>query len=272
MLPDINIFGKIISFYTLSALVGILVVLAFQQLYTKRKGYDEVFMLFILLFSSIGVFIGGHILYAITMNEYIRLFFLNINEIKNIKELFSWILTIFGGSVFYGGLLGGIFVAFLFIRKKKFDVDPYIGIGTICIPLFHTFGRIGCFLSGCCYGIESKFGFYFNYYNAPGCQGISRFPVQLVEAFFNFVIFIVLFKLFDREKVSGKMALIYYLLMYSIVRFSLEFLRGDLYRGFIGVFSTSQFISLLIFTITITIIVVRYYKNKNAEILSLSKE
>lgn len=263
MLPDIDLFGKRITLYAICSLIGILVVFAFHQIYTKKKGHNEIFMLFVLLFASIGVFIGGHILYAITMSKYIVAFFQNVKQMKTFEEVLKWLITIFGGSVFYGGLIGGIVVAYFHLRKQKFDVDPYIGIGTLCIPLFHFFGRIGCFLSGCCYGIESKFGFYFKYSSAPGCQGVRRFPVQLLEAFILLIIFGILFYLYDRKKKSGKSIFILYLLLYSFSRFFIEFLRGDEYRGFVGILSTSQFISVIIFSLVIIYLIISKIKIKH---------
>ena len=85
------------------------------------------------------------------------------------------------------------------MRKKKFDLDPYIGIGALCIPLFHAFGRIGCFLSGCCYGIETTFGIDLKYSPVPGCSGVLRFPVQLIESGCNFIIFFLLLFLFNKK-------------------------------------------------------------------------
>ncbi len=262
MLPDINLFGKNISFYAISALIGFLVVFAFHQIYCKKKGYDEIFMLFLLLFSMIGVIIGGHLLYAITMHEYIVAFFRNINSMNSFKTVLDYLITIFGGNVFYGGLLGGIFAAAIYLRKRKFNADSYIGVGTLCIPLFHTFGRLGCFLSGCCYGIESDFGFFLNYSAAPGCSGVRRFPVQLVEALVELIFFVVLFILFDKKKASGKSIFICYMVFYSIARFFLEYLRGDSYRGHIGILSTSQFISLLILFSFVIYLFALIIKNK----------
>lgn len=263
MLPDINVFGKIITFYAILTLIGILVVFAFHQIYTKKKGHDEIFMLYILLFSTIGILIGGHLLYALTMSKYIILFFQNINTISSFKDVLDWLITIFGGSVFYGGLFGGIIAAYIYMhRKKNIDLDPYIGIGTLCIPLFHTFGRIGCFLSGCCYGFESSLGFYLNYSPAPGCAGVCRFPVQLAEAGCNLILFIILFMLYDRNKISGKNTFKLYLISYAIIRFILEFLRGDAYRGFVGIFSTSQFISIIIISCIIIVFIVKVLKIK----------
>lgn len=265
MLPDVNIFGKKITFYAISVLIGIFVVLAFSQIYTKKKGHDEIFVLFILLLSTIGVLIGSHLLYAITMYKYIVTFFQHIKSISSFKETLDWLITIFGGSVFYGGLLGGILVAYLYMRRKKdIDLDPYIGICTLCIPLFHTFGRIGCFLSGCCYGIECEHGLYFNHSSAPGCAGVCRFPVQLVEAGCNLLLFIILFLLYNKKRISGKTTFKLYLILYAMIRFCLEFLRGDEYRGFVGLVSTSQFISLIIvITVILLELVKKLMKKRN---------
>lgn len=253
MLPNINIFGKEISFYTISIIVGAFVVLAFHQINTKKKGYDEIFMLFILLFSMIGIFVGGHILYAISMTKYFFEFIKNIKSINSFNDFIDWMITIFGGSIFYGGMLGGIFTSYLYIRtKKSVNIDPYVGIGTLCIPLFHIFGRIGCFLSGCCYGIPSSFGINLYYSTAPNCAGVDRFPVQLLESFCNLLLFVILFYLFNYRKMNGKKLLNLYLCLYAIIRFFDEFLRGDIYRGFVGFISLSQYISISILVILFT--------------------
>ena len=246
MLPNIEFNGRSISFYAISALVGILVVLAFVLIYTKKKGRDDVFMLFLLLFASIGVLIGGHILYAITVFDRIISFFNNLDTVTSFQIFIDWMASIFGGSVFYGGLLGGLFAAWLYARTKKFDVDPYVGIGAICIPMFHTFGRIGCFLGGCCYGVEWEYGIDLAHSPAPGCAGVHRFPIQLVESLFCLILCLVLLFLFDRKHWKGKNILITYLLSYAVARFCFEFLRGDTYRGFFLGLSTSQIISILI--------------------------
>ena len=99
MLPDINLFGKTITWYTIAVLTGIFVVLIFQQIYTKKIGHDEVFMLYILLFGSIGVFAGGHILYAITMYKQLISFISNPENFSNFKTIINNLASIFGGSV-----------------------------------------------------------------------------------------------------------------------------------------------------------------------------
>lgn len=262
MLPDFELFGKKISLYNLCALIGILIVFAFSQIYTKKKKHDEIIMLFLLLYAAIGVIVGGHLLYAITMFDYFKTIFNNPIITRDFNEFVKWGVSVFGGSVFYGGLLGGIFTSFIFIKNQRKDMDSYIGIGTLCIPLFHFIGRIGCFLSGCCYGVESSFGFDLKYSSAPDCAGVIRFPVQLLEASLNLIIFIILLYMDYKKKLSGKKILLYYLISYSSARFLLEFLRGDSYRGFVGAFSTSQIISMIIFTFCI------FFSNKKAYLLN----
>ena len=75
---------------------------------------------------------------------------------------------------------------------------------------------------------------------------MCRFPVQLVEAGCNLILFAILFLLYDKNKISEKNTFKVYLFSYAIIRFLSEFLRGDEYRGFVGLLSTSQFISVLI--------------------------
>lgn len=268
MLPDIEFNGRSISFYAIAALVGILVVLAFILIYTKKKGHDEIFMLYLLLFASIGIVLGGHILYAITVFDRIIAFFNNLHTVTNFLIFIDWMVYIFGGSVFYGGLYGGMFAAWLYVRKKKLDLDPYIGIGALCIPLFHTFGRIGCFLGGCCYGVEWEYGIDLAHSHAPGAAGVPRFPIQLVESAFCLMLFFVLFYLFDKRKWKGKHILFTYLLSYGIARFIIEFFRGDTYRGFFLGLSTSQIISLLTVIVVLILIIFERRKKKAAEINS----
>lgn len=101
--------------------------------------------------------------------------------------------------------------------------------------LFHAFGRIGCFMSGCCYGLRLQKQFAF-----LGIH-LNYFPLQLVESIFEFIMFFVLSKRVREGKILNR-----YLISYSIFRFINEFFRGDAVRGVWFGISTSQIISLLI--------------------------
>lgn len=243
MFPYFYLFNKQITMYSVMTLIGVFLCGFIACKLIKKETNDTYNMIILLLISAIGVFIGGHILYGITNIEFIIRLFSHLNVIDSFKNVIDVFIYIFGGSVFYGGLLGGMFVGSLYIKKKELEKRIYCDICAIIIPLFHTFGRIGCFLVGCCYGIESKIGFTYTKALVESANGVNRFPVQLLEASLNFIIFWALFILYKRKKYQGKLLYIY-LISYAIIRFILEFLRGDSYRGLFFGISTSQIISI----------------------------
>jgi phosphatidylglycerol:prolipoprotein diacylglycerol transferase len=226
------------------SLAGIFAAGIYVSHICKKSGYDDNDAIIFLLLVSIGVFIGGHILYSIVNYRIIIYAVKNIKMIKSFHDFLDIAALIWGGSVFYGGLLGGLLAAKIIIHKRP-QFRYLFDIAAPSIPLFHFFGRIGCFLGGCCFGIESSFGFTFRHSLVEEANGINRFPVQLLEALFNLILFFILDKF--RSGNMFKQNLIYmYLLFYSIARFFIEFLRGDKYRGFFFSLSTSQCISILI--------------------------
>lgn len=259
MLPNIVIFNKEIPFYSVFALIGIFAVLGYTQALAKKRKSNDIDMLCIMLWSFVGVFVGGHILYGITNIKIIARLPELLSKCKGFFDVVYIFGQIFGGAVFYGGLLGAMLVCFIYIKKKKLDYAEYVDVAASSIPLFHFFGRLGCFSSGCCYGVESPVGFVMHHSPAADANGVTRFPVQLVEAGCNLIIFLVLYFLIKKGKAKGKILDIY-LLSYAPVRFILEFFRGDAIRGFVGPFSTSQFISLLIIVAVIPIMIIRHKK------------
>ena len=131
------------------------------------------------------------------------------------------------------------------------------------IPLFHFFGRLGCFTAGCCYGVEWEHGIVYEHSILESANHVARFPVQLVEAVLNLMLFFLLFYLYKRGKATHKILLLY-LLIYPVYRFILEFFRGDTYRGFVGFMSTSQFISVILFTISAVVLIVQGIRKRKA--------
>ena len=249
MFPQFEILGYSIGSYGLLAAVGCIlsgIILCF--LLRKHGLMIEDGILFLLI-VIIGVLIGGHLLYAITNFKHIPALF----EKAEFNVWIERLMLIFGGAVFYGGLFGGIFAAGIAGKIFHLDMKLWSDLMTPIIPVFHTFGRVGCFLAGCCYGIESEFGFIVhNNEYIPSINGVIRFPVQLLEAGCNIILAIVMFYLLtkrDNEKIKGNLIYIY-LISYGIIRFADEFLRGDSIRGFVGLLSTSQFISIISVTVS----------------------
>lgn len=142
-----------------------------------------------------------------------------------------------GGLVFYGGLVFSLIYSLLFFTLKPGLKSLYVQF-VPGLAFAHGLGRIGCFLAGCCFGeiTHSGLGVHIN--------GAERFPVQLMEAS-ALIVLGLFFHLYKRD--WGKRILPYYLISYSILRFFLEFLRGDEIRGGYASLSTSQWISMAIF-------------------------
>lgn len=259
MYKAILIFGREISAYSLMALLGAVITVVYcvlQSLFTRRKAHIKLLpqeILYMMLFMGIGVFLGARLMYVFTSIE----FSMN-NDITLWENIVVWALQIAtGGLVFYGGLIGGAAVAIFYVLHFKAPVSEMIDIVFAGIPLFHFFGRIGCFLSGCCYGIEYHgiFAVVFpegNYGNAP--SGMELFPVQLLEAAFNLLLWGVLTVVY-RKTSRPWLTTGLYLFLYGIIRFLMEFLRGDDIRGYIGELSVSQVISIFIVAVGIVLIV-----------------
>lgn len=246
MFPSFTLFGKTIEMYPLTAAAGAILTLLFADRLARKQGVHAFYMIEFLLWSATGVLIGSHLLYGLIHWEEIRFTVRHIGQILSSGNLLPYLIAIFGGSVFYGGLLGGMAAGLLFLKRKPdYDRVLFLDIAACSIPLFHSVARIGCFLAGCCYGAECSFGITFRRSLIPGANGVNRFPVQLAEALSELLLFFFLYTLYQRKKEKGRL-LALYLLLYGIARFFLEFLRGDddLRKIFFGL-STSQWIAIL---------------------------
>ena len=239
MLSGFYIGNIFIPYYGFMLVLAILMAGALGFVLTKR--YNILFEDFIILFAYVGGFalLGAKVLYLIVIADQIDCS--RIMEPDYLNNLMS------GGFVFFGGLINGI-VALPVVRKvHKLDVLKIIRVVVPCIPLAHAFGRIGCHLTGCCYGVKYSGIFCIVYHNnlfAP--NNIGLFPVQLTEAVFNFILAAVLL-IYLRKKGPVIGTIYIYIIGYSVARFILEFLRGDASeRGFIYFLSTSQIISIIL--------------------------
>lgn len=264
MIPNFNLFGKEISPYMLAALAGVFVILYFTLKIAKKRGLDEIHMLYMTLFSFIGVLLGGHLLYGLTNLKIIVYTFQNLYEIDSFSAFIERAALIFGGSVFYGGLIGAVIVSFIYLKRNKLSIGAYSDAAAPAIPLFHFFGRLGCFFSGCCYGVEWAHGFTYHYSLIGSANGVPRFPVQLVEAACNLLLFLLLYGCLKKGMLKNKLLAVYFS-VYPVYRFLLEYLRGDAYRGFWGPFSTSQVVSLLLLLAAGTFWLYTAYKARSAK-------
>ena len=246
MFPFVTIIGRTIGMYQIAMLAGIFAAGVYVCRLCTKNGYNDNDGVIFLLLTSIGVFTGGHVLYSIVNYQIFIHVIKNIANINSFNNFLNAVYLIWGGNVFYGGLLGGILAAII-IFKKKPQYRYLLDFVVPAIPLLHFFGRIGCFLAGCCFGIKSSFGFTFHDSIIAEANEINRFPVQLLEAFINLLLFFIL-DYFRRKNFFRQNIIYIYLLFYSVARFFIEFMRGDAYRGiFFNILSTSQIISILLF-------------------------
>lgn len=180
------------------------------------------------------------------------------------NQALSWHNFIHSGFTFYGGIIMGS-IALIFLSKCfKFKIFSLLNTLTPCVIIAHAWGRIGCFLGGCCFGkITSSFlGVQYPENSLPFLfykESVKIHPVQLYESAFLFILFFVI------NKIQFKNRFCAYLIIYGIIRFLLEFLRGDFRGTLLGnTFSPSQIISLL--CISLGLGLYYFYQNKNISI------
>jgi phosphatidylglycerol:prolipoprotein diacylglycerol transferase len=221
--------GLTIHGYGLAIGLGVICAVFLSEYRGKKRGFntDQLFSVFLLVL--IFGFVGAKLLYCIV-------------ELKSILKNPMLILS-GDGFVVYGGILGGIAAVAIYCRIKKVSFLKYLDLLAPAVAIAQGFGRIGCFLAGCCYGRETDSAFFIMFRNslyAP--NGVKLLPTQLMSSAGDFLIALVLLLYAKKEKRKGK-TIGLYLILYSAGRFAIEFFRND-YRGAVGFLSTSQFISI----------------------------
>ena len=140
-------------------------------------------------------------------------------------------------------LIAGFLTAIVYCRIKKLYFLEYFDLAVASISMAQGFGRIGCFLAGCCYGRETNAWYGITFHNSPFAPNeVALIPTQLISSVADFAHFFILIFLAKRVKHKGVVTAMY-LIFYSVGRFLIEMLRNDP-RGTISVMSTSQFISI----------------------------
>ncbi len=237
--------------YGLMIAIGIMAAYLNTERLAKKAGLDPEPVFNILIIGVGFGIVGAKLLYYITVLDEI---------IANPKTL----LNLTEGFVVYGGIIAGILAAALYCKRKNLTFFRYLDAAAPSIALAQGFGRIGCFLAGCCYGmpIDTPFSITFTH-SAYAPNNIPLFPSQLVSSAFDFVHFFLLCALYKRNRTPGKIGA-FYLIFYSIGRFIIEFFRGDLERGNVGTLSTSQFISVFVAIAGMILVILLQKKEKSA--------
>ncbi len=228
---------------------------------TKRNFNFCSDMLFWIMLSGI---IGARIAYIFANLQY---FIDNPSQIIRIDQ---------GGIIFYGGLIGATIALILFAKYKKEKPLDLLDFVITSIPLGHALGRIGCFINGCCYGAVYNGPLAVTYpkgsltwehqletglLSPTATHCLPIYPVQLFESALGIMTFIILHITYKRHKKRGAV-LATYLLIYPVIRFSLEFLRGDPRVRYNTHFDIAQYISITLFIIGCSIFLTQYLRKK----------
>ena len=250
--------GLKVHAYGLMVAVGFLAALAWVRYQSKREGIPVQAMTDFAFWLMVAAIIGS------------RLAFLAVDWRYYAENPLAALRVWEGGLVFYGGLIACIFTAWFYLKKYRLNFWKVADIFMPGVALGHGFGRIGCFLAGCCHGrtCDPHAWYAVVFPDRPeglAPPGIPLYPVQLIEAAAEFLIFALLaWK--SRKKAFDGQILLLYLMTYAIVRIGIELLRGDKERGFVlgAWLSTSQLLSGILLIAALVVLI--YRRGRNHEI------
>jgi phosphatidylglycerol---prolipoprotein diacylglyceryl transferase len=221
--------------YGTMILIGIFFGIFLFRRGSSRMNLDIEYYTDIVIWVALGGFFGARLLQVIV--DY-NIYFTSLSGIYSIFKLWK------GGFAYLGGFLMGLSI--LWILKKRYNLPNMLDLIAIPLAFTHGTGRIGCLMSGCCWGKETstQLGLnfppksaVFEHYLANGgltssATSIGPFhPTQLYEALGNFLIVTFLVLWSKRQRFHGHLTAMY-LITYGFLRFIVEIFRGDPSRGY----------------------------------------
>lgn len=245
--------------YGLMVLMGFALALYVSHTQAKREGrfahevYDYAF------WGLLSGMLGAWVLYVIV--NYQTMFIAEPFITLNSGMKFPNCLAIWrGGAHYVGGFIGAIIAALVYVQKYRLPRAAFFDSLALGVPVAMIFARTGCIAQGCCFGSQQAwmpFGMIYDAGTYPfkmlteegvvmATQTPLLFPSELAEGIGCLVIFFMMLVIREHKKIHGQVFMSY-IFLYSILRFMLEFVRGDTERGFWlgGLLTTSQIISLI---------------------------
>ena len=249
MYPELFSIGPV-TVYTYGVLLAASYLLGLRLAMSRAKsrGLDSSRVLDLGIYIIISALVGAKLLLLIT-------------DFKSFTADPRELLTLArSGGVFYGGLIVAVVVALWYIRRVGLPLWTTCDVFAPGIALGHVVGRFGCLFAGCCYGKPTMkpwgitFTDTFAAANVGTPLGVPLHPTQLYEAGAEFLILMVLLLTERKGRPFPGRTFWLYMLLYAVSRFAIEFFRGD-ERGAVGMFSTSQFISVLLAPLAMAMLV-----------------
>lgn len=202
----------------------------------KRYNWNRDQMSKIVLMTFVMGLVGGRITYVIT--------------VLGKEDPWKALIDPHAGFVFYGGLIASWSYIYWKAKKLKYNLWDVLDSFALGICIGEGIGRFGCLLGGCCYGSHCDLPWAISLVTEPNIGKVH--PVQAYEGIILFVLFALLWKRRLFKKYSGE-TVVAFVGAYAIIRFIIEFFRGDLIRGYVidGVLTTSQTIGIFTFSFAI---------------------
>src|SRR5438067_3212775 len=249
MYPRLFEFGPI-TVYTYGVLLAAAYLLGLKLAMTRaqKRGLDHNRVLDLGIYIIISALIGAKLLLLVTDFSTFR------NDPKELLTLAR------SGGVFYGGLILAVAVALWYIQRAGLPLWTTCDVFAPGIALGHVIGRFGCLFAGCCYGKPTTVPWAITFTDPFAASNVGTplnqplHPTQLYEAGAELLILGVLLATERKGRPFAGRTFWLYMLLYAISRFIIEFYRGD-DRGTVGMFSTSQFISILLAPLAIVMLV-----------------
>jgi len=249
--------GFPIRAYGLMISLGIIAGLAVAYQRAKKAGKYQEEVLDFALYAVLGALVGARIWEVAFTWDYYG---------KNLSEIIAvW----HGGLSIQGSILGGVLVGIWYTRKHKIKFWEFADIMAPGLILGMAIGRVGCLLNGDAFGIPAvqapailqALGVVYQ----PGTPAYEAFqntpliPAESFEAILDLVIFSILLTI-RRKPFTGFIFLLYASL-YSLSRFSLEFLRADSLRTIFNL-KTAQLSSIIIILLSLALSLYLYKRQK----------
>lgn len=241
-----KIFGFTVKYYGLIIALGICLAIFIACYNAKKRNLKPENIYALALYVLPFAVLGARIYYVIFSEQtFTFLEFFKIWE---------------GGLAIYGGVLGGALGAVLYCVIHKHNFLDIADIACVSLILGQGLGRIGCYFSSCCYGVEVTNPAFQWFPFASLINGTWHYSTYFYESFLALIIFGVLFYLIQKKVKTRGVILSLYLIGYGITRAIIETFRGDsLY--FLGM-KVSQLLSIILIVAGIILLIIIYTKKK----------
>jgi phosphatidylglycerol:prolipoprotein diacylglycerol transferase len=253
---DIHTYGVLVA-------IGFMVGLAVAAWRARREKVDPDRITDMGAWLIVSGMLGGKLFHIIFFwNDFITAW--HEQGVRSLRE----------GFVFYGGFIVATLTAAAYTTVKKL---PFFRVADIFAPslaLGHAFGRLGCFFNGCCYGkvcaSDFPLGVRFprildatgrligsmpfidhlqrGLVNISATRSLAVHPTELYEVFGNLAIFAGLSAVYRHKRADGQILWLY-VLSYGVLRFIVEFFRGDYETYFFGIFTLGHLMAMVMIVV-----------------------